>query len=62
MIESKGYLGVVSFDSEIDTFHGTVININDVISFYGSSVTELKLEWLHSRSFGKGGCRRIGTV
>ena len=42
MIEYKGYLGVVSFDLEIDTFHGTVINTNDVIAFYGSSVTELK--------------------
>ena len=44
MIEYKGYLGVVSFDLEIDTFHGTVINTNDVIAFYGSSVTELKKE------------------
>ncbi len=48
MIEYKGYLGVVSFDSEIDTFHGTVINTNDVISFYGSSVTELKKEMQRS--------------
>ena len=44
MIEYEGYLGVVSFDPEIDTFHGTVINTNDVIAFYGSSVTELKKE------------------
>lgn len=27
MIEYKGYLGVVSFDPEIDAFHGTVINL-----------------------------------
>ena len=42
MIEYKGYIGDVVFDPEIDAFHGTVININDVIAFYGSSVTELR--------------------
>jgi len=44
MIEYKGYLGVFDFDPEIDSFHGTVINTNDVITFYGSSVTELRQE------------------
>ena len=44
MIEYKGYLGDVVFDPDIDAFHGTVININDVITFYGSSVTELREE------------------
>jgi predicted HicB family RNase H-like nuclease len=44
MIEYKGYIGVFEFDPEIDTFHGTVINTNDVITFYGSSVTELREE------------------
>jgi predicted HicB family RNase H-like nuclease len=44
MIEYKGYLGVVDFDPEIDSFHGTVINTNDVITFYGLSVTELREE------------------
>lgn len=44
MIEYKGYIGMVEFDPEIDSFHGTVINTNDVITFYGSSVTELRNE------------------
>lgn len=44
MIEYKGYIGVVEFDPEIDSFHGTVINTNDVITFYGSSVAELREE------------------
>ena len=44
MIEYNGYLGDVVFDPEIDAFHGTVVNINDVITFYGSSVTELREE------------------
>ena len=38
MIEYKGYIGMLDFDPELDSFHGTVININDVITFYGSSV------------------------
>ena len=38
MTEYKGYVGVF----EIDSFHGTVINTNDVITFYGSSLAELR--------------------
>ena len=45
MIEYKGYIGVVDFDPEIDLFHGTVINTQDVITFYGASVTELREDW-----------------
>ena len=44
MIEYKGYIGPVDFDPEIDLFHGTVINTNDVITFYGASVSELREE------------------
>ncbi|MBI1926626.1 type II toxin-antitoxin system HicB family antitoxin [Candidatus Poribacteria bacterium] len=44
MIEYKGYIGVVEFDPEIESFHGTVINTNDVITFYGGSVAELREE------------------
>lgn len=44
MIEYNSYIRVVDFDPEIDLFHGTVINIQDVITFYGASVTELREE------------------
>ena len=44
MIEYKGYIGAVDFDPEIDLFHGRVINTNDVITFYGASVDELREE------------------
>ena len=43
-MEYKGYMGVIEFDQESDLFHGTVINTNDVITFYGASVPELKRE------------------
>jgi predicted HicB family RNase H-like nuclease len=48
MIEYKGYVGVVQYDSALETFHGTVVNTQDVISFYGSSVEELKEEMKNS--------------
>ena len=44
MIEYKGYIGIFEFDSEINSFHGTVINTNDVMTFYGTSVEELREE------------------
>lgn len=42
MMEYRGYLGKVEFDSEAGIFHGDVINTRDVITFQGRSVAELK--------------------
>ncbi len=44
MMEYKGYYGAVKFDPELDQFHGRVVNTRSVISFYGSSVEELRKE------------------
>ena len=44
----KNYEAAVDFDSDIEMFHGTVINTRDVISFYGKSVAELKREFKNS--------------
>lgn len=60
MIEYKGYLGVVDFDPEIDSFHGAVINTNDVITFYGSSVAELREEMERSIEAYLEFCREEG--
>ena len=60
MIEYKDYLGVIDFDPEIDSFHGTVINTNDVITFYGSSVTELREEMQKSIEVYLEFCREQG--
>jgi predicted HicB family RNase H-like nuclease len=38
----KGYEAVVEFDAEAEILHGEVINIRDVITFQGNSVSELK--------------------
>lgn len=42
MLTYKDYIGQVSFDDEMDIFHGEVINTRDVITFQGSSVAEIK--------------------
>ena len=48
MIDYKGYVGVFDFQPDSGSFHGTVVNTNDVISFYGSSVAELRREMRRS--------------
>ncbi|HWL07200.1 MAG TPA: type II toxin-antitoxin system HicB family antitoxin [Planctomicrobium sp.] len=48
MMEYKGYLGKVEFDDVAESFHGEVINTRDVITFQGSSVTELKAAFQES--------------
>jgi predicted HicB family RNase H-like nuclease len=48
MIEYKGYIGVVEFDSEAKLFHGEVINTRDVITFQGTSVEEIEAEFKNS--------------
>ena len=40
MMNYKGYLGRVEYDDEI--FHGTVVNIRDVVTFQGTTVEEIK--------------------
>lgn len=62
MIEYKGYMGIFEFDPESDTFHGTVINTNDVITFYGSSVAELRREMRHSINEYLAFCREQGRA
>ena len=44
MIEYKGYTGVFEFDPSIDAFHGRVIGLQDVVTFEGRSVEELRRE------------------
>lgn len=48
MMEYKGYIGDVNFDSEAHLFHGEVINTRDVITFQGKSVDELEKAFIDS--------------
>jgi predicted HicB family RNase H-like nuclease len=42
IIEYKGYFGKVEFDNEADIFHGSVIDLRDVITFQGTCVEDLR--------------------
>ncbi len=42
MMEYKGYVSCVEFDSDAEIFHGEVINTRDVLTFQGTTVDELK--------------------
>ena len=42
LLKYKGYLGDFEYDPDAEIFHGRVININDVVTFQGASVDELK--------------------
>ncbi len=42
MLIHKGYIGHVEFEDETEIFHGEVINTRDVITFQGSSISEIK--------------------
>jgi predicted HicB family RNase H-like nuclease len=44
MIEYKGYTGVFEFDPSGDAFHGRVIGLQDVVTFEGRSIDELRHE------------------
>jgi predicted HicB family RNase H-like nuclease len=60
VIEYKGYVGVIEFEPEIELFHGTVLNTNDVITFYGASVPELKEQMRRSVEDYLQFCRELG--
>ena len=38
----KGYQGSFEYDPDADLFHGDVLHINDVVTFQGRSIDELK--------------------
>ena len=40
-MEYRGYRGVVTFDDEAGLLHGEVVDTRDVITFQGSSVSEV---------------------
>lgn len=42
MMEYKGYFGKVEFDDDANIFYGEVINLRDVVTFQGETVTELR--------------------
>lgn len=48
MIDYRGYTGVFEFDPSIDAFHGRVLGLQDVVTFQGRSLEELRREMAES--------------
>ncbi len=48
MIEYKGYTGVFEYDPSIDAFHGRIVGLQDVVTFQGRSLEELRREMAES--------------
>ena len=48
MMEYKGFIGNVEFDSDARIFHGDVINTRDVITFQGKTVDEIETAFRES--------------
>ena len=42
MIEYKGYIGIFEFDEERSLFYGKVSDIEDLITFQGKSIAQVK--------------------
>ncbi|MCP4654535.1 MAG: type II toxin-antitoxin system HicB family antitoxin [bacterium] len=42
------YIAKIDYEEESGLFHGRVINIRDVVNFYGSSADELRTEFQNS--------------
>lgn len=61
MMNYKGYLGDVKFDSDARIFHGDVLNTRDVITFQGKSVDELELAFQESIEDYLEWCREDGV-
>ena len=60
MIEYKGYTGVFEYDESIDSFHGRVLGLRDVVTFQGRSLDELKHEMQESVEDYLELCQRLG--
>jgi predicted HicB family RNase H-like nuclease len=42
MMQYKGYIASIEYDDKAEIFHGEVLNVRDVITFHGRTVSELK--------------------
>lgn len=56
----KSYYGSIEYSPEDDCLHGRLLNINDVVSFEGSSVKEIKLAFKEAVDDYLAACKEIG--
>lgn len=44
----KGYYGSVEYSTEDDVLHGRVLNINDIVTYEGTTVSEIKASFVEA--------------
>ena len=54
------YVATIDYDADLGKFFGEVINISDVVTFYGSSVAELRREFARSINAHLAYCKKKG--
>ena len=59
-LEHKGYFGSVEYSSGDGLLHGKVIGINDLVTYEGRSVKELKEAFEESVEDYLGTCKELG--
>jgi predicted HicB family RNase H-like nuclease len=60
ILEYKGYSANVHFSAEEDIFYGKIIGINDLVSFEGETVIELKQAFREAVDDYLETCKEIG--
>lgn len=61
-LEKDGYYGSVEFSAEDECFYGKLLGINDLISFEGESVKELKKSFSEAIFDYYELCKRVGKA
>jgi len=61
MMEYKGYIGIVEYDSDAKLFHGDVVNTRDVITFQGTTVAEIEKAFTESIDDYMNWCKQEGV-
>lgn len=60
ILEYKTYYATVYFSAEDEVFHGKIIGINDLVSFEGSTVSELKAAFHEAVEDYLDTCQQLG--
>ena len=62
MMKYKGYTGKAEYDDDAEIFYGEVIGLRDVVTFKGTSVTELKESFKESIDDYLAFCQRMNKA
>ena len=61
MMEYKGFIGLVDYDSDAKLFYGDIINTRDIITFQGKTVDEIEKAFRDSIDDYINWCNEEGT-